>query len=86
LELECEPFSETLQGQQGDAFRSEILEELPNQTPVALVIESFRKALNYKEEANNLDKALLKKLKNFEKVFVSNDEQVTISNQVQLQT
>ncbi len=45
LELECQPFSETLQGQQGDAFRSEILDELPNQTPLALVIESFREAV-----------------------------------------
>ncbi|HXL56628.1 MAG TPA: hypothetical protein VN958_10245, partial [Chitinophagaceae bacterium] len=85
LELECETFSETLKGQQGNVFRSEILEELPNQTPIALVIQSFREALNYKEDANHLDKALLKKLKNFEKVFVTNDEQVTISNKGSIQ-
>ncbi|HEX9513686.1 MAG TPA: hypothetical protein VF939_24510 [Puia sp.] len=80
LELECEPFKETLTGLQGDAFRSEILGELPNQSPMTLVIESFREALNYKEEANHLDKALLKKLKNFEKIFVSQEESLRFTN------
>ena len=63
LELECETFKETLEGQQGNAFNSEILEKLPSQTPMSLVIESFNEALDYKEEANHLDKALLKRLK-----------------------
>ncbi len=81
LELECESFSETLKGEQGNFFKPQILEELPNQTPVALVIESFRDALNYKEDANHLDKALLKKLKNFERIIVSKDEQITFANQ-----
>lgn len=80
LELECDTFNETLQGQQGNAFNPEILEELPNQTPLALVMESFREALDYKEDGNHLDKALLKRLKAFEKVFVSSNESVTMSN------
>lgn len=80
LELECEPFKETLEGQQGDAFRPEILGDLPNQSPMTLVMESFREALNYKEESSYLDKALLKKLKGFEKIFISKDELLTIAN------
>ncbi len=80
LELECETFSETLQGQQGDVFKPGILDELPNETPMSLVIESFRQALDYKEEASELDKALLKKLKHFEKIFISDDEIVTMAN------
>lgn len=81
LELECESFKETLEGQQGNVFNNEVLEKLPNQTPMSLVVESFHDALDYKEEANHLDKALLKRLKNFEKVFISSDEFVSIANQ-----
>jgi hypothetical protein len=80
LELECSSFNETLTGQQGDVFNAEILEDLPTQTPMALVIESFREALNYKEETSHLDKGLLKKLKSFEKIFLSNDETITFAN------
>ena len=80
LEFECEPFKKTLDGQQGDAFRPEILGDLPNHSPMSLVIESFREALNYKEETNHLDKPLLKRLKSIEKVFLSKDESLTISN------
>jgi len=80
LELECELFSESLKGHQGNAFNPKILNELPNQTPMSLVIDSFRQALNYNEEVGELDKALLKKLKQFEKIFDSDDETVTIAN------
>ena len=80
LELECDTFKEALNGHQGDVFRPEILHELPDQTPMTLVIESFMQALDYKEDASQLDKALLKKLKHFEKVFVSDDESVTMAN------
>ncbi len=80
LELECETFGETMAGQQGDVFRPEIIQELPSQTPMSIVIDSFRQALDYKEEANQLDKALLKKLKHFQKVFISDEEFVTMSN------
>lgn len=81
LELECDSFKTTLQGHPGDLFKSEILEQLPDKTPMSLVIESFREAMNYNEDSTFLDKSLLKKLKDFKKVFVSNDELLTISNQ-----
>jgi hypothetical protein len=81
LELECDSFKSTLQGQPGDLFKSEILEQLPDKTPMTLVIESFREAINYSEDSTLLDKPLLKKLKDFKKVFISNDELLTISNQ-----
>jgi hypothetical protein len=81
LELECDSFKSTLEGQPGDLFKSEILEQLPDKTPMSLVIESFREAMNYNEDSTFLDKPLLKKLKDFKKVFVSNDELLTISNQ-----
>jgi len=81
LELECDSFKSTLEGQPGDLFKSEILEQLPDKTPMSLVIESFREAMNYDEDSTFLDKPLLKKLKDFKRVFVSNDELLTISNQ-----
>lgn len=81
LELECDSFKTTLQGHPGDLFKSEILEQLPDKTPMSLVIESFREAMDYNEDSTFLDKPLLKKLKDFKKVFVSNDELLTISNQ-----
>ncbi|MEJ7627660.1 MAG: hypothetical protein WKF35_12410 [Ferruginibacter sp.] len=81
LELECDSFKSTLEGQPGDLFKLEILEQLPDKTPMSLVIESFKEAMNYDEDSTFLDKSLLKKLKDFKRVFVSNDELVTISNQ-----
>jgi len=81
LELECDPFKSTLQGHPGDLFKSEILEQLPDKTPMSLVIESFREAMDYNEDSTFLDKSLLKRLKEFKKIFVSNDELLTISNQ-----
>lgn len=80
LELECDSFKSTLEGQPGDLFKSEILEQLPDKTPMSLVIESFREAMNYNEDSTFLDKPLLKKLKDFKKIFVSDDELLTISN------
>ena len=81
LELECDSFKSTLQGHPGDLFKSEILEQLPDKTPMSLVIESFREAMDYNEGSTFLDKPLLKKLKDFKKIFISNDELLTISNQ-----
>ncbi|NML38933.1 hypothetical protein HHL17_17135 [Chitinophaga sp. G-6-1-13] len=85
LQLECETFKDTLSGQQGDVFNPGILEVLPDQTPMTLVMESFRQAIDYKEGINYLDKGLLKKLKSFEKIFLEEDESVTISNQGSIQ-
>ena len=70
-----------IEGQPGDLFKTEILEQLPDNTPMSLVIESFREAMNYDEESIFPDKPLLKKLKDLKRVFVSNDELLTISNQ-----
>lgn len=81
LELECEPFKTTLKGHPGDLFKTEILEQLPDKTPMSLVIDSFREAMNYNEDSTFLDKPLLKRLKDFKKVFISKDELLTISNQ-----
>lgn len=81
LELECEPFKETLKGQQGDLFKAEILEQLPEKTPIGLVVDSFREAMDYNEESSFLDKALVKRLREFKRVFVSDSEMVTITNQ-----
>lgn len=81
LELECESFKSTLEGHPGDLFKSEILELLPDKTPMSLVIESFREAMEYNEDSTFLDKPLLKKLIEFKKIFVSNDEFLTIANQ-----
>jgi len=81
LEFECDLFRKSLSGQQGDAFRPEILGDLPEQSPMSLVIHSFNEALNYKEEANHLDKSLLKRLKSIEKVFISKEESLTFTNQ-----
>lgn len=81
LELECEPFKSTLKGHQGDLFKAEILEQLPDKTPVGLVIESFREVMDYHEESTFLDKPLVKRLRDFKKLFVSENESITISNQ-----
>jgi hypothetical protein len=80
LELECEPFGKTLEGYQPELFNNTAISDLPKQTPVALVIESFREALNQKEEYDFLDKPLLKKLKSFQRAFSSSKELITISN------
>lgn len=85
LQLECETFRDTLSGQQGDVFNPGILEILPDQTPLTLVMESFRQAIDYKEGVNYLDKVLLKKLKSFEKIFLEEDESIIFSNQGSIQ-
>ncbi|WP_143306514.1 hypothetical protein [Chitinophaga vietnamensis] len=81
LQLECDTFKDTLAGQQGDVFNPGILDVLPEQTPMTLVIESFRHAINYQNGTNYLDKGLLKKLKSFEKIFCEENESIIFSNQ-----
>lgn len=80
LELECDPFKLSLEGHPGDLFKTEILEQLPDKTPMSLVIDSFREAMNYDEDSTFLDKPLLKRLRDFKKIFVSKGELITISN------
>ncbi|TAK43985.1 MAG: hypothetical protein EPO28_05380 [Saprospiraceae bacterium] len=80
LDLECDTFQETLAGQQGDAFRPGILEKLPSMTPVGLVIESFQDALQTSPNEEHLDKPLLQDLQRFKKLFLADEETITISN------
>ena len=81
LELECDSFKQTLEGQQGNLFKTEILESLPNDTPMSLVIDSFKQAIDFNEETSKLDKPLLKRLKDFKKIFLSDKEKIFFSNQ-----
>lgn len=80
LHLECQPFRETLQQVQGNLFHQEILRRLPDQTPMALVMESFQDALNPESSGEMLDKHLLRDLQNFKKVFVNEAHTLLISN------
>lgn len=80
LHLECAPFSETLTNVQGDLFKQEILNRLPNQTPMALVMEAFKEALNPDSEGEMLDKHLLKDLQDFKKVFINEAQVLQFSN------
>lgn len=79
LELECDTFQNTLKGLQGDFFKEEILNELPQMTPMSLVINSYHEALSDGEK-NNLDRALLKSLRDIRKLLIDDEEQIIISN------
>lgn len=80
LHLACAPFKETLTNIQGDLFKQEIINRLPTQTPMTLVIETFSDALNLDSEGELLDKNLLKNLQNFKKVFINNAQILQFSN------
>jgi hypothetical protein len=80
LHLECKPFRETLRSVQGNLFHQEILRRLPEQTPMALVMESFQDALNPESNGEMLDKHLLKDMQNFKKVFVNEAHTIQFSN------
>lgn len=81
LHLQCQRFSETLQGIQGNLFNQEILNRLPEQNPISLVMESFREALDPESAGDMLDRQLLKDLQAFKKVFVNNTQSILFSNQ-----
>jgi len=85
LELKCEPFIANAIGQQGNLYEPELTEALPNQTPIGLFVEAFKEALEVKDEYTYLDKPLLKKLKSFEKIFLSASETITFTNQGSLE-
>ncbi len=80
LELECEPFSKYLSGWQGDIFNPNILEELPNLTPVSLVMNTFRGVLEQDKDYEWVDKPLLKKLSDFKSLFLTDSETIQFSN------
>lgn len=81
LGLECDTFKKSLEGYAGDLFNPGVLDELPAQTPMTLVIEAFRMAGSGAGDSRYLDKGLLRKLKSFEKIFESEQEVITFSNQ-----
>ncbi len=79
--LESEKFEKTLEPYQTDLFRQEAQRDLPEQTPVSLFINTFQNALGRDGGQEFLDKPLLKELKQFKKIFLSDDEVLTFSNQ-----
>jgi hypothetical protein len=80
LHLECQPFRETLRNVQGSLFQQAILERLPEETPVSLVMESFQDALNPESVGDMLDKHLLKDLQSFKKALVNEAQTIQFSN------
>lgn len=80
LHLECQPFGETLSHVQGDLFQQEVLQRLPEQTPISLIMESFQSALDPENNGEMLDKHLLKDLQNFKKVLVNEAQLLHFSN------
>jgi len=74
LQLECETLGKTLKGAQLNAFKQDSNEYLPNETPVSLFIHSFQDALDEKATKDNLDKPLLRELKQFQKALFSPEE------------
>lgn len=81
LRLECATFRETLNsGVQGNLFQQEVLERLPNQTPMTLVMQSFHDALDPNNNGEMLDQALLKDLQAFQKIFINDTQHIRFSN------
>jgi hypothetical protein len=80
LHLECRPFRETLSGVQGNLFHQEIIQRLPDQTPMSLIMESFQDALDPESSGEMLDKNLLQHLQNFKKVFFNETQTLQLSN------
>jgi hypothetical protein len=81
LFLECAFFSDALRTLQLNLFRP--TEELLDLTPMALVIQSFRAALE-NEDKENLDKPLLQSLLKFRKIFNGRNEIIYFSNRKSL--
>lgn len=79
--LESDKFEKTLPGYQTDIFRLGHQQELPEKTPITLVVESFEEALNNPDESEILDKPLLKELLKFKKSFLKDDEVFSIQNE-----
>ncbi len=81
LELEAQPFSSTLEPYQTDIFRQEAQKDLPHLTPISLFMSAFQEAIKEDPSSDLLDKPLLRELKNYKKVFLSDDESMIITNQ-----
>jgi len=79
--LESEKFEKTLEPYQTDLFRWEAQQQLPQQTPMSLFIQSFQDAMNKDYEQDLLDKPLLRELKHLKNAFLNDGETLIISNQ-----
>lgn len=79
--LETAKFENTLPAYQTDILRAEAQADLPNETPISLLIKSFEMALDDQINEDLLDKPLLRELKNMRKAFYNEEEKITISNQ-----
>jgi len=80
LDFTCSPFSQTMNQYQLDLFGSEQMASLRNHTPISLFVEVFRGVLN-NEASSNIDKPLLKSLKDFNRAFLSDKETFIFKNQ-----
>jgi len=83
LLVECNPFSESLQGIQGEVFNPSLLTTLPALTPMSLFMEAFREALSANSSDGTyewLDRPLLTDLKNFRRIFLNKEEEIGFSN------
>jgi hypothetical protein len=81
LELETETFAKPLAKIQPDLFNDKAYHQLLNETPVSLVVRSFKDALNEYAPKDNLDKGLLNELKKFSEVLKTPDEKINFINQ-----
>lgn len=57
LELECDPFGETLAGWQGDVFQMSGFEQLPDQATTIFPASRIRKPWNSKYKGNSKKRA-----------------------------
>lgn len=78
LTFDCNNFSETIKTLQLNAFLNK--EDILKMSPMALVIDSFRQALDENESNVDLDKPLLKSLLTFKRNFINEDEIFYLSN------
>lgn len=81
LIFEAKPFSSMLKPYQMDIFRQEAQKDLSDLTPFSLFMSAFQEAVKDEPSSDLLDKSLLRELKNYKKVFFSEKESMTISNQ-----
>lgn len=78
LNVECVDFSKTLSGHQFDAFRN--VEDIIDLTPMTLIIESFRAALDEKGDKDLIDKDLVNTLMKFKTNFSAEGDVIELSN------
>ncbi len=78
LTFEDEKLEKTLDNYQLEIFQQESEQDLLQQTPITLFIQSFHEAMDHKSQHNFLDKSLLKELKLFQRIFLNENESLFI--------